>query len=40
MSTMRAGRVAACLIALVLSVATAAPAGAQTHVKSPSQTHV
>jgi hypothetical protein len=40
MSSMRTSRVAACLLALVLAVATAAPAAsAQTHV-GPSQTHV
>ena len=41
MSSMRTGRAAACLIALVLAVATAAPtASAQTHVGPPPQTHV
>jgi hypothetical protein len=38
---MRTGRVAACLLALVLAVATAAPAAsAQTHVGPAAQTHV
>jgi hypothetical protein len=41
MSSMRTSRVAACLLTLVLAVATAAPAAsAQTHVKAAKQTHV
>jgi hypothetical protein len=41
MSSMRTSRAAACLITLVLAVATAAPAAsAQTHVGSGNQTHV
>ena len=40
MSAMRTGRVAACLISLVLVAAVPAASSAQTHVKGASQTHV